>query len=295
MTGIIVKALSGFYYVKSGDAVYECRARGHFRKSGISPVVGDNVEFTATDNSHGVVDSINERKNMLERPAVANIDCLCIISSYTVPSPDPLMIDRLTAIAAYHDIKPIIVFNKCDMGDFGEWSRLYSNAGFETFVVSAATGEGIEALGKAIGERVCAFAGNSGVGKSSILNALFGELNIRTGEVSEKLGRGRHTTRHTELYSNGSGGYIVDTPGFSSIEVSDDYNFKERLADCFTDFSEFTDNCRFTSCTHTCEKGCGVIEAVAQGKIQASRHKSYCAMFEELKDLKAWENRKEKK
>lgn len=289
MQGRIVKALSGFYYVNNGDTVYECRARGSFRRDGITPAVGDMVEFSATDNSHGVVEKIKPRRNMLSRPAVANIDKLVIVSSYSVPSPDALMIDRLTAIAVYHDIEPVIVFNKCDMGDFSEWSEIYRKAGFPTFVVSAASGEGINELGAALSDCVCAFAGNSGVGKSSILNALFGETRIQTGEVSEKLGRGRHTTRHTELYSNGKGGFIVDTPGFSSVEASDDYSFKERLAECFPDFAEYATDCRFTSCTHTCEKGCGVLAAMHDGEIQPSRHKSYCMLFEEMKDLKPWQ------
>ena len=291
MQGIIVKALSGFYYVNCEGTQYECRARGSFRKSGVSPAVGDRVEFAATDGSHGIVEKINQRKNMLSRPMVANIDCLIIVSSYSVPAPDALMIDRLSAIAVYHDIEPIIVFNKCDMGDFSEWAGIYRHAGFKTYVVSAETGEGIKELGEAIGNKVCAFAGNSGVGKSSILNALFGETRIKTGEVSEKLGRGRHTTRHTELFANSLGGYIVDTPGFSSVEVSDDYNFKLHLAECFPDFADYTDNCRFSSCTHTCEKGCGVLDAVEDGEIERSRHKSYCVLADELKDLKAWQKK----
>lgn len=291
MQGRIVKALSGFYYVNSEGAVYECRARGSFRRDGVTPMVGDIVEFSPTDSRSGVVEKIEPRRNQLSRPAVANIDCLVIVSSYSVPSPDALMIDRLTAIAVYHNIEPIITFNKCDMGDFSEWAELYKKSGFSTFVVSAASGEGIAELGAALSNKVCAFAGNSGVGKSSILNALFGEMRIRTGEVSEKLGRGRHTTRHIELYENEKGGFIVDTPGFSSVEASDDYNFKECLSECFPDFAEYTPDCRFTSCTHTCEKGCGVLSAINDGKIQPSRHKSYCTLFEELKDLKPWQKR----
>lgn len=289
MQGRIVKALSGFYYVSREGVVYECRARGSFRRDGIAPAVGDIVEFSSTDSSHGVVEKIEPRRNMLSRPAVANIDKLVIVSSYSVPAPDALMIDRLTAIAVYHGIEPVIVFNKCDMGDFSGWAEIYRKAGFKTFVVSAASGEGIEELGAALSDCVCAFAGNSGVGKSSILNALFGESRIQTGEVSQKLGRGRHTTRHTELYDNGMGGFIVDTPGFSSVEVSDDYSFKERLAECFPDFADYTPDCRFTSCTHTCEKGCGVLAAMHDGNVQPSRHKSYCTLFDELKDLKPWQ------
>lgn len=288
MQGRIVKALSGFYYVNCENAIYECRARGSFRREGISPVVGDIVNITATDGSHGVVEEVLARKNILTRPAVANIDKLVIVSSYSVPSPDALMIDRLTAIAIYHNIEPIVVFNKSDMGDFSEWENVYLKSGFKTHTVSAQSGYGIRELGEELSGCVCAFAGNSGVGKSSILNALFGEVKIKTGEVSEKLGRGRHTTRHIELYENGMGGFIVDTPGFSSVEESDDYNFKERLAECFPDFEKGAQNCRFTGCTHTCEKGCGVLQGLNDGEIQPSRHKSYCTIFNELKDLKPW-------
>ncbi len=295
MQGIIIKAISGFYYVKCDDTVYECKARGSFRKEGITPVVGDMAEISLSDGMHGVVEKILERKNLLKRPAVANIDRLVIVSSYTVPAPDALMIDRLTAIAVYHNIEPVIVFNKCDLGDFSEWEKIYRNTNFKTFVVSAETGEGIDELREALKSCVCAFAGNSGVGKSSILNALYGDFRLATGEVSDKLGRGRHTTRHTELYDNGSGGFLVDTPGFSSVEASDDYSFKEQLANCFPDFADYIDDCRFVSCTHTCEKGCGLLDAITSGKVEISRHKSYCTLFEELKDLKPWNSGKLRK
>ena len=295
MLGTIVKAISGFYYVKCDDTVYECKARGSFRKEGITPVVGDLAEISLSDSTHGIVDKILERKNLLKRPAVANIDRLVIVSSYTIPAPDALMIDRLTAISIYHNIEPVIVFNKCDLGDFSEWAKIYRNAGFKTFVVSAETNEGIDELREELKTCVCAFAGNSGVGKSSILNALYGDFRLATGEVSDKIGRGRHTTSHTELYDNGNGGFLVDTPGFSSVEASDDYNFKEHLSECFPDFADYVDDCRFVSCTHTCEKGCGVLEAIKEGKVEISRHKSYCTLFDELKDLKPWNAGKAKK
>lgn len=289
MNGIIIKALSGFYYVSCENEIYECKARGSFRKSGVSPLVGDRVEFSVTENEKGVIDSILERKNCLVRPPVANIDKLFIVSSYTLPSPNTLIIDKMTVIARHNSIEPIIVFNKCDMGDFAELSLLYRNAGFKTYVVSADTGKGINELEMELKDSVSAFTGNSGVGKSSILNNLFGEDFIATGEISEKLGRGRHTTRHTQLYQLPFGGFVADTPGFSSLDIdSFDYTLKERLADYFEEFEPFSQSCRFTGCTHTKEKGCAVIEAVQAEKIAQSRHTSYLQLFESLKDLKPW-------
>ncbi|MCQ2451177.1 MAG: ribosome small subunit-dependent GTPase A [Clostridia bacterium] len=289
MNGIIVKAISSFYYVYCQDKVYECRARGNFRKSEVSPVVGDKVEFSLNDDSHGVVEKILPRKNLLSRPVIANLEKLVIVSAYTCPAPNALLIDRLVSFAVYNDITPIIVFNKCDMGSFDEWYDIYSKSGFKTFVISAKDGIGIEELKKEIGGSFCAFAGNSGVGKSSIINEIFGDLALATGDVSEKLGRGRHTTRHTELFKTKDGGFIADTPGFSSFDsMGNKYDYKIHLAETFPEFCDYFDNCKFTSCTHTCEKGCGVIEALNNGKIMPSRHESYKTIFSELKDIKEW-------
>lgn len=287
--GILIKAISGFYYVSSEDNVYECKARGNFRKTGVSPVVGDEVEFSLTDGIHGVVEQITQRKNLFNRPLVANIDKLFIVSAYSTPAPDTLMIDRLTALAVYNNIEPIIVFNKSDMGSFDELYKIYTAAGFKTFVVSARDNIGISELKCEMKNSVCAFSGNSGVGKSSILNALFPELDLKTGEVSDKLGRGRHTTRHTELFCVGEGAYVVDTPGFSTVDNNEDlYEFKLSLAECFPEFNEYLGECKFTSCSHTSEKGCAIIEAVKSGMIQPSRHESYIALWTELKDVNAW-------
>lgn len=290
--GILIKAISGFYYVNCDGNVYECKARGNFRKAGVSPVVGDIVEFALSDNSHGIVERIIDRKNLLTRPLVANIDKLFIVSAFATPAPDTLMIDRLTALAVYNNIEPIIVFNKSDMGNFDELYNVYKSTGFKTFVVSAKESVGLDALRCEMHDCVCAFSGNSGVGKSSILNALFPNLQLKTGEVSDKLGRGRHTTRHTELFFVGDGAYVVDTPGFSSIDNNEDlYEFKQALPDCFPDFSEFIDGCKFTSCSHTTEKGCAILQAISEGKIQKSRHDSYVALVTELKDITSWNNK----
>ena len=290
MTGIIIKALSGFYYISHEDKVYTCKARGSFRKSGISPLVGDKVEFSLSDDGNGMVDSILERKNCLERPPVANIEKLFIVSSYETPAPNTLVIDKMTVIALHNGIEPIIVFNKCDMGDFKEWVEIYKKAGFKTYVVSASSGEGMDKLETELEGCTSAFTGNSGVGKSSILNYWLGEGRISTGEISEKLGRGRHTTRHTELYPLPFGGFVADTPGFSTLELIDfDLNDKDELKFCFPEFSEYFGNCTFSSCTHVNEPGCAVLDAVRNGEVAQSRIESYASMYEDLKKIKPWE------
>lgn len=295
MNGIIIKAISGFYYVSDGEKTYECKARGSFRESGVSPLVGDRVEFEQTEEEKGLVTAVLPRKSLLSRPPVANIDKLFIVSSYKKPAPNAYIIDKLTALAEYKEIEPIIVFNKCDIGGFEDWEHIYKTAGFKVFTVSAESGEGIEYLKNELKNFVSAFTGNSGVGKSSILNALFGEMKLETGAVSDKLGRGRHTTRHTELFALPEGGFVADTPGFSSLEYDcADYEFKENLVYYFRDLKQYADGCRFTSCTHTCEKGCDIIRAVQNGEVAESRHRSYIALFEELKDLKPWNASKNK-
>ncbi len=289
MTGILVKAIAGFYYVEDNGVRYECKARGSFRNNGVTPLVGDRVVYSLSDATHGVLEEILPRHNAMDRPALANLDRLFILSSFTTPAPNALLIDQMTAVALFHGIEPILVFNKCDLGSFEEWSRLYRHAGFTVLVVSAATGEGVEAFKTYLSGCVSAFTGNSGVGKSSLLNLLFPNLSLATGEVSEKLGRGRHTTRHTELFSHPFGGYIADTPGFSTLDsVSLGLPFKERLLSCFPDLEAHADTCRFTSCTHTGEKGCAVEQAVRDGMVEPSRWQSYRNLYHELKDLRPW-------
>lgn len=289
MTGLIIKAIAGFYYVETEGGVIQCRARGKFRKNDEHPLVGDIAEISLCGNE-GTVDRVIDRKNSLQRPPVANIDRLYIVSAYTLPSPDFLMIDRLTVIAQMSGIEPVIVFNKSDLGDFEQYVSVYQNAGFRTFVVSCKTGESIDALKNDLTDGISVFTGNSGVGKSSILNCVIDDISLETGEVSERLGRGRHTTRHVELFKTSSGGYVADTPGFSSIET--DPILKDELALYFRDFADFRDDCRFVGCSHTCEKGCAVLDAVKSGKIMKSRHESYLALYEKAKMIKEWELKK---
>lgn len=290
LDGVLIKLIAGFYYVEAGDVVYECKARGLFRKQGIAPVVGDRVEIEVITENTGVLTKVFPRKNSLIRPPLANIDRLFIISSYSTPSPSHLVIDKLTAIAEHNDIEPVIVFNKCDMGSFDDWADIYTKAGFKVFITSCKTGEGLDELKAYLTGAVSAFTGNSGVGKSSMLNCLIPELKLKTAEVSQKLGRGRHTTRHVVLYRLPGGGYVADTPGFSAIDLEkSEIIFKDKLPYCFRDFERFLGQCRFTTCSHTKEVGCAIREAVNAGEICRTRYESYLAIYETVKDIKEWE------
>ncbi len=289
--GIIVKAISGFFYVSDGSAVYECKSRGIMRKDGVTPLVGDNAAIslnqTSGDKLTGVVERVLERRNMLSRPPVANVDRLYIISSFENPAPNTLIIDKLICSSEAKGIEPVIVFNKSDMGSFEHYERIYKSAGFETHTVSCVTGEGIERLYRSFGDGISVLTGNSGVGKSSLINRMFPDYNLKTGEISEKLGRGRHTTRHSELFANGQGGYICDTPGFATVDSEP--MLKELLADNFREFAEYLGECKFTTCSHTCEKGCAILTAVERGKIPRERHDNYCSIYRDLSAIKSWE------
>ena len=290
----IVKALSGFYYVQRSDgSVLRCRARGKFRKTGISPLVGDLVEVRLLEDGSGMVWEIGQRRNAFSRPAVANIDLMVMIASAAVPRTDPYLIDRMTAVAALKNCEAVVVFNKTDLASPGDMQHIYERAGIRALSVSAETGEGIADLIPILRGKLSAFTGNSGVGKSGILNVLDPACAISTGEISEKLGRGRHTTRHVELYQLSCGAQVVDTPGFSSFDSEElDLELKEHLAESFLEFRPFLDQCRFVGCSHTREKGCAVLQAVREGQISPSRHASYLRLWDELKDLKEWNQRK---
>ena len=291
--GRIQKALSGFYYVDTGSEVLTCRARGKFRKDGVSPLVGDRVEVRELGNGEGFVERICPRENAFARPAVANIDQLVIIGSGAIPRTDPFLIDRVAAIAALKGCEAIILLNKCDLDRADDLYDLYRAAGFQTLRVSAETGEGLEELKPLIAGKLSAFTGNSGVGKSSILNALDPAFDLKVGEISEALGRGRHTTRHVELFKLSCGAEIVDSPGFSSFETDElNLEWKRRLPETFREFAPYLGQCRFVGCSHTKEKGCAVLEAVRRGDIQKKRHESYLRLYEELKPLKDWQENK---
>ena len=291
--GRIQKALSGFYYVDTGSEVLTCRARGKFRKDGVSPLVGDRVEVRELGNGEGFVERICPRKNAFARPAVANIDQLVIIGSGAIPRTDPFLIDRVAAIAALKGCEAIILLNKCDLDRADDLYDLYRAAGFQTLRVSAETGEGLEELKPLIAGKLSAFTGNSGVGKSSILNALDPAFDLKVGEISEALGRGRHTTRHVELFKLSCGAEIVDSPGFSSFETDElNLEWKHRLPETFREFAPYLGQCRFVGCSHTKEKGCAVLEAIRRGDIQKKRHESYLRLYEELKPLKDWQENK---
>lgn len=287
--GVVLKALSGFYYVDCGGYLYTCRARGRFRHEKATPLVGDRVKITRLEEETGVLDEILPRKNEFQRPSVANIDQLVIVASGANPVTDPFLIDRMTATAEHKGCDCIICINKWDLVQQRELFAIYAEAGFKTISVSAATGMGLDTLSSAIAGKVSAFTGNSGVGKSSILNALEPDFRIRVGEVSEKLGRGRHTTRHVELYRLKNGAIVADTPGFSSFDAElAEQRAKEELPRDFREFRPFLDQCRYTGCTHTKERDCAILGAVAEGKISKSRHESYLRLFEQAKEWKPW-------
>lgn len=288
--GIILKALSGFYYVDDGNTITSCRGRGKFRHEKLTPLVGDRVRFTPLDNGQGALDEIFPRKNEFQRPAVANIDQLVIIASEATPVTDPFLIDRVVSIAEGRNCECIICINKCDLESGDSLAKIYRQAGFPTIKVSAETGDGIEELRELISGKVCAFTGNSGVGKSSILNALEPGISVKTGDVSEKLGRGRHTTRHVELFRLSCGAVVADTPGFSAFDTDRmELRRKEDLQFTFREFRPYQDQCQFLDCAHIKEKGCAVLAAVKAGEIPTSRHQSYIRLYEQAKAIPDWE------
>ena len=291
MTGTIIKALSGFYYVDVGaeQEPITCRGRGKLRHQKITPLVGDHVAITVTEDGTGMVDEVLPRSNQFQRPMVANMDQLVILASGAIPVTDPFLIDRMVSLAEYKGCQPIICVNKCDLEPATQLVELYQRAGFQSFAISAQTGEGLEQLLGVLDGKISAFTGNSGVGKSSVLNALCPQFGLKVGQVSEKLGRGRHTTRHVELFRVG-GGLVADTPGFSAFDVEQmELIPKEELANTFREFRPYLEQCRFVGCAHVKERGCAVREAVDNGAIAPSRYQSYVRLYDQVKSRPQWE------
>ena len=292
MRGLIVKALSGFYYVDCDGEIVRCRTRGKFRYDKVTPLVGDRVEITLTEPGQGRLDRIEPRKNEFQRPAVANMDQMVIIAAKAIPVTDPFLIDRVAAIAELKNCQPVVVINKCDLASGEDLYQCYRAAGIPTLRVSAATGEGLEELRELLKNKVSVFTGNSGVGKSSLLNAMDKECRIETGEISKKLGRGRHTTRHVELFRLSGDIVIADTPGFAAFDTNvPELLDKERLTLGFREFVTYLGRCRFVGCAHVKEKGCAIRAAVKSGEIGRSRHESYIRLYQAAKEHKAWEDK----
>ncbi len=290
--GILLKGIGGFYYVEAAGAIYECKARGAFRKHGIRPMAGDQVRISIPENQSCSIEEILPRKNALIRPPVANMDQIFIVASVCHPLPNPLVIDKMIAVAEDKGIEPIVVLSKADLGDWSPWQALYEASGIRFVAVSAVTGQGVAEIQELLRGKLSAFTGNSGVGKSTLLNGLEEGYALETGEISQKLGRGRHTTRQVELLKLSGGGYVADTPGFSTVDIERyDMVKKDHLQYSFREFAPYLGQCKFPSCAHVCEKGCAVLEAVEQGRIPASRHQSYAAMYHEVKDIKEWQKK----
>ena len=287
--GRIIRSLSGFYEVQTPEGVITCRGRGSLRRSGDSPLTGDLVTIS-TENGKGMVESILPRKNRFIRPAVANVDALVVFAANVNPVTEPFLIDRVAAIAGDQEVPVYVCINKCDLDPALDLQRIYTAAGFHVICASAETGAGVEQLRQLLRGKLTAFTGNTGVGKSSMLNALCPELSLATGEVSQKLGRGRHTTRHVELYRLEEDTYVADTPGFSSFDTEQmDVILKDNLQYAFPDFGPYLGDCQFHDCSHRREPGCAVRTAVECGNVEKTRYDSYLRLYEKSSQIKEWE------
>lgn len=288
-TGRVIRSLSGFYDVQTDGGIITCRGRGHLRRDGDSPLTGDMVRITV-EKGRGMVEEILPRKNRFVRPAVANVDLLVVFAANVNPVTEPFLIDRVAAIAGDQEVPVCVCVNKCDLNRADELTRIYTNAGFRVVQTSAETGEGVETLRYLLQGKLAAFTGNSGVGKSSILNCLCPRLGLATGEVSEKLGRGRHTTRHVELYPLDGETFVADTPGFSSFDTDQmEVILKENLQYAFPDFGPYIGKCQFHDCAHRHEPGCAVRAALEAGAIEPTRYDSYLRLYEKASQIKQWE------
>ncbi len=290
INGLIIKGIGGFYYVETAQGIFECKAKGKFRNKNISPVVGDKVTITLRTGEDNTIDSIEERKNRLVRPPVANIDKLIIAVSVAKPFPNTLIIDKMTVLAEKNGIEPIIVITKTDLDEHEYLMRTYRSAGYKVYCFSDKNGASdIELIRNELKGCITAFTGNSGVGKSTLINALNDNLSLATGEISDKLGRGRHTTRQAEIF-HVADGLVIDTAGFSSIDfLNNDVVLSEDLQFLFKEFNEYIGLCRFTGCAHLGDKGCKICEMVDYGVISKSRYESYKTLYDEFKSIKKWQ------
>lgn len=292
MTGKIIKGIAGFYYVHDGVSnIYECKAKGIFRNKKIKPLVGDDVEFDVLDEKEqtGNITEILKRKNQLIRPAVSNIDQAMIVFAVTDPEPNLNLLDRFLIAMELQQVPVVLCFNKADLAGSEETKRLtavYGSAGYEVYFTSALDGAGLETIRELLRGKTTALAGPSGVGKSSLTNLIQPDADMETGAISEKIKRGRHTTRHTELFFVEKDTYVMDTPGFSTIYVEE--LKPEELSSCFPEFEAYTPDCRFLGCVHVGEKECGVKNAVHEGKIAKSRYENYRLIYGELKDKRRY-------
>ena len=288
MQPYIIKGIGGFYYVQTEQGVLECKAKGIFRKKKITPLAGDKV-CLEIENGGNVIAEILPRKNFMIRPPIANLDVLFIVASTVQPVPSTLVLDQLAAAAVYKDVQPVLVITKADLAAADTLQQAYAGSGIPLIMLNYETGEGLAEIRAQIQDHLCAFCGNSGVGKSTLLNHLAPELNRETGQISRKLGRGRHTTREVEIFEI-CGGRLADTPGFASLEAQKLCRIpKEELQHTFPEFEPYFGQCKFTGCSHRSETGCAVREALAQGKISQSRYASYLSMYADAEARKEWE------
>ncbi len=284
LNGRIMKGIGGFYYVETASGLFECKAKGRFRKEKLTPLAGDLVTITVREDKENTIDRILPRKNALKRPPVANIDRLFLVISAAKPLPRTLVIDKLTCIAEKNGIEPVLIFSKTDLAPIDDLVAIYRTTGYTMLFNTQ-----LDEIRAQIAGRVCAFTGNSGVGKTTLINRLDPSLSLETNEISEKLGRGKHTTRHAELFHIADG-LVIDTAGFSSLDLlQNEVILKDDLADCFHEFRPYLGECKFTTCAHIGEKGCKICEMVERGEISLSRHKSYCALYEDAKAIREWE------
>lgn len=285
--GRIIRGVGGFYYVDTADGCFECRARGSFRNKKVAPLVGDEVVISInTASNTGAVDEIKPRKSQLLRPPVANVTQMAVVISTANPKTNLYLLDKVLASAEIAGVKAVICLNKTDIDSGRDVYDIYDKAGYKVIPMSAETGENISILKDVLRGEITVFAGNSGVGKSSILNKVTESDYFQTGEVSQKVDRGKHTTRHTELVALKDGGYIIDTPGFGTLDISE-LN-PENCAELFAEFHKYEDMCRFGDCSHTAEPGCEILKALENGEISKSRHESYVRLLNEVKNKKKW-------